>query len=163
VVDLVSSLEALRDLDLRGNVVSRMAKYFERAVTRCGDLLATLDGKPVHAQHRSMLQRLDRHKRSEARKSAAKTLARSNTHAPMAEPGTQREDSARLHDGDFSKGHSHSNSQHQDPAKKSSMLDLNPSLRTTRAGVRFASSVGTSSGTSQDDRDKPLISWASSR
>lgn len=73
----------------------------------------------------------------------------------------QREDSARLHDGDFSKGHSHS--QHQDPAKKSSLLDLNPSLRTTRAGVRFASSVGTSSSTSQDDRDKPLISWASSR
>ncbi|CAM9839736.1 unnamed protein product [Ectocarpus sp. 12 AP-2014] len=162
VVDLLSSLEVLRDLDLRGNVVSRMAKYFERAVTRCGDLLATLDGKPVHAQHRSMLQRLDRHKRSEARKSAAKTLSRSNTHAPIAEPGAQRENSARLHDGDFSTGHSHS--QHQDPAKKSSMLDLNPSLRTTRAGVRFASSVDTSSsGTSQDDRNKPLISWASSR
>ncbi|CAM9296378.1 unnamed protein product [Ectocarpus fasciculatus] len=164
VVDLVSSLEVLRDLDLRGNVVSRMAKYFERAVTRCGDLLATLDGKPVHAQHRSMLQRLDRHKRSEARKSAAKTLAGSNTHAPMAEPGTQRGDSARLDDEAFSNGHS----QHQDPAKKSLVLeslkvDLNPSLRTTRTGVRFASSVGTSSGTIQDGREKPLISWAGSR
>ncbi|CAM9284184.1 unnamed protein product [Hapterophycus canaliculatus] len=87
VVDLVSSLELLREIDFRGNAVSRMAKYFERAVTRCGDRLATLDGKPVHAQHRSMLQRLDRHKRTEARKGAAKKNSNSAAHAPMAEPG----------------------------------------------------------------------------
>lgn len=34
VVDLVTSLDVLRDCDFRGNAVSRLAKYFERTVTR---------------------------------------------------------------------------------------------------------------------------------
>lgn len=34
MVDVVTGLEVLTDCDLRGNAVCRVAKYYERAVTR---------------------------------------------------------------------------------------------------------------------------------
>ncbi|CAN0261265.1 unnamed protein product [Ascophyllum nodosum] len=87
VVDFMTSMEELRECDLRGNPVSRTPKYFERAVTRCGERLETLDGKPVYPQHRSMLQRLDRYKRGEARKLASKGNPSTTSPAPIAELG----------------------------------------------------------------------------
>lgn len=57
------------------------------AMGRCSDRLEMLDGKPVHPQHRSMLQRLDRHKKAELRRSAARSKPSAPSPAPIAELG----------------------------------------------------------------------------
>lgn len=57
------------------------------AADRCSERLEMLDGKPVHPQHRSMLKRLDRHKKAEARRSAARSNPSAPTPAPIAEHG----------------------------------------------------------------------------
>eukprot|EP00904_Undaria_pinnatifida_P005138 jgi/Undpi1/1754/HiC_scaffold_11.g05143.m1 len=162
VVDVVTGLEALTDCDLRGNAVCRMAKYYERAVTRCGDCLKTLDGKPVHPQHRSMLQKLDSHKRSEERKKTSRR--RMVDRAPMAESITPAPSESW---GGVRKGllvASPGQSRHSERSQGLTGVSLEVSNLAQPANIAHSAVKSAVKSSPEDTNNQPpLASWTQSR
>eukprot|EP00899_Mesostigma_viride_P013816 jgi/Mesvir1/22435/Mv17908-RA.1 len=86
VESILSCCSRLNVLDLRGNPVTKAAKYRDHVIIASRDVLGTLDEKPITAKERDFLRRLQEHK-SVAKPKRASSLVSGQKAALGGSPG----------------------------------------------------------------------------